>query len=73
MRRAALSPVLQLTLWRIREFTREAEALFWVFAFPIVLAFALGLAFKSRAPETVRVAVEAAAGAQAVVSALDAS
>ena len=69
----ALSPVLQLTLWRIREFTREAEALFWVFAFPIVLAFALGLAFKSRAPETVRVAVEAAPTAEAVVSALTAS
>ena len=73
MRRAALSPVLQLTLWRIREFTREAEALFWVFAFPIVLAFALGLAFKSRPPETVRVAVEAAVGAEAVVSALEVS
>src|SRR3989304_6272225 len=42
------NPLVQLTLWRIREFTREPEALFWVFAFPIVLAFALGLAFKSR-------------------------
>lgn len=63
-------PVLELTLWRIREFTREPEALFWVFAFPIVLAFALGLAFKNRAPESVRIAVERAAGAEALVAAL---
>jgi ABC-type multidrug transport system permease subunit len=52
-----LSALVQLTLWRVREFTREPEALFWVFAFPIVLAFALGLAFKNRGVETVRVAV----------------
>jgi ABC-type multidrug transport system permease subunit len=64
---------MQLTLWRLREFTREPEALFWVFAFPIVLAFALGLAFKSRAPEMVRVAVEDVAGADALLGALEAS
>ena len=38
-------PLLQLTLGRLREFLREPEALFWVFAFPILLALALGLAF----------------------------
>jgi ABC-type multidrug transport system permease subunit len=70
----ANSPVVQLTLWRIREFTREFEALFWVFAFPIVLAFALGLAFKSRGPETIRVAVEDspdAVGVMATLAAVD--
>ncbi len=51
-------PLVELTLWRIREFLREPEALFWVFAFPIVLAFALGLAFGSRAPRSVKVAVQ---------------
>jgi ABC-type multidrug transport system permease subunit len=60
----------QLTLWRIREFLREPEALFWVFAFPILLALALGLAFRGRGPETVRVAVEDGSGAAAVVEAL---
>ncbi|MBI4419931.1 MAG: ABC transporter permease, partial [Gemmatimonadetes bacterium] len=45
------TPLYQLTLWRVREFLREPEAMFWVFAFPILLAFALGLAFKSRGPE----------------------
>jgi len=29
------NPIVQLTLWRVRDFTREPEALFWVFAFPI--------------------------------------
>ena len=39
-------PLVQLTLARMREFYREPEALFWVFGFPIVLAFALGIAFQ---------------------------
>jgi ABC-type multidrug transport system permease subunit len=67
------SPLAQLSLWRIREFTREPEALFWVFAFPILLAFALGLAFKNRAPGTVVVAVQQGAGAAAMRGALEAS
>lgn len=65
-------PVAQLTLWRIREFTREPEALFWVFAFPIVLAFALGLAFKNRGAQVVRIGVEAGTGADALAQILDA-
>ncbi|MFQ6044788.1 MAG: ABC transporter permease [Gemmatimonadales bacterium] len=67
------NPLVQLTLWRIREFTREPEAMFWVFAFPIMLAFALGLAFKGRGPESVRVAVSAGAGAEQLAAALRAS
>jgi ABC transporter DrrB family efflux protein len=62
--------LVQLSLWRVREFLREPEALFWVFAFPIVLAFALGLAFKSRGPESVRVAVEQGPGGEGIVAAL---
>ncbi len=73
MRRIVGGGLRQLTLWRIREFTREPEALFWVFAFPIVLAFALGLAFRNRPPETVRVAVEDGPGASGVMAALAAS
>jgi ABC-type multidrug transport system permease subunit len=64
--------LVQLTLWRLREFLREPEALFWVFAFPIILAFALGLAFKNRGPEPVQVAVESGPLAPAVVEALEA-
>ncbi len=38
----------QLTLVRFREFSREPEALFWVFIFPILLAAGLGIAFRDR-------------------------
>lgn len=67
------NPIVQLTLWRVRDFTREPEALFWVFAFPIVLAFALGLAFKNRGAQVVRIGVEAGAGAEVLAQTLDAA
>jgi ABC-type multidrug transport system permease subunit len=52
MKRDTLPPVLELTLARLREFWRDPGALFWTFGFPIVLAVALGLAFRSQpAPE----------------------
>jgi ABC-2 type transport system permease protein len=54
-------PLIELTLSRIREFVREPEAVFWVFIFPVLLAFALGIAFRNTAPEKNRVAVEASA------------
>ena len=38
------SALVELTLARIRELTREPEAVFWVFVFPIVLAAILSLA-----------------------------
>ena len=37
-------PLVQLTLVRFLEFTREPEALFWVFVFPLLLAAGLGIA-----------------------------
>ena len=55
-------PLVQLTLARMREFYREPEAIFWVFGFPIVLAFALGIAFRNRGPGELRVAVLRGAG-----------
>jgi ABC-type polysaccharide/polyol phosphate export permease len=47
--------LLQLVLVRFREFYREPEALFWVYAFPILLAAGLGLAFRSQPAERIRV------------------
>jgi hypothetical protein len=41
-------PLTELTRARIRELTREPEAIFWVFVFPILLTAILGLAFRSR-------------------------
>jgi ABC-type multidrug transport system permease subunit len=46
----------QLTLARIREFIREPEALFWSLAFPILLAAGLGIAFRNRPPDVLKVA-----------------
>ncbi len=64
------SALVQLTLARMREFYREPEAIFWVFGFPIVLAFALGIAFRNREPGELRIAVLRSAGDSAVVGAL---
>jgi ABC-2 type transport system permease protein len=49
-------PLVQLTLVRFREFMREPEALFWVFAFPILLAAGLGIAFRNRPAEVLKIA-----------------
>ena len=63
-------PLVQLTLARMREFYREPEAIFWVFGFPIVLAFALGIAFRNRGPGELRVAVARAPGDSSLAAAL---
>jgi len=63
-------PLFQLTVTRMREFYREPEAIFWVFGFPIVLAAALGLAFRNRGPTPLAVGVLAGAGDSAAVAAL---
>ena len=50
-------PLVQLTLARLREFLREPEAIFWVFVFPLLLACALGIAFRNQAPARIPVVV----------------
>lgn len=47
----------QLTLARLREFLRQPEAVFWVFAFPVLLALGLGFAFRERPPERIPIGV----------------
>jgi ABC-2 type transport system permease protein len=51
------SGLLELTRMRVLEFVRDPGALFWVFGFPIVLAFVLGLAFRNRPPDPIHVVV----------------
>lgn len=60
---ATLHPLLELTFTRMREFLREKEAVFWVFVFPVLMTFALGIAFRNTAPDKTPVAIEAEAGA----------
>ena len=54
----SLNPLAELTLARMREFVREPEAIFWVFVFPVLLALALGVAFRNRPPERLRIGVD---------------
>jgi len=57
------SPLGQMILARVREFYREPEALFWVYGFPLLLAIALGIAFRNRPVERIRVDVQEAPAA----------
>jgi ABC-type multidrug transport system permease subunit len=66
--RTSRSPLWELTLVRFRLFFREPSALFWTFGFPVVLAVALGIAFRNHPPEPVRVAVQAGPGADRIVA-----
>ena len=49
-------PLVQLTLVRFYEFVREPEALFWVFVFPLLLAAGLGIAFRNRPADVLKIA-----------------
>ncbi len=51
------SPLWQLVRARLIEFAREPEAVFWVYGFPILMMIVLGIAFRNRPIEQVRVDV----------------
>ncbi len=56
-RGGALHPLAELTRVRMLEFLREPEAVFWVFVFPVLLALALGIAFRDSGATSYRVGV----------------
>ncbi|HET7604149.1 MAG TPA: ABC transporter permease [Gemmatimonadales bacterium] len=60
--------LIELTLVRLKEFVREPEAMFWVFGFPLLLALGLGIAFRNRPPESIRVGVLQSAPASIAAS-----
>ena len=64
-------PLYTLTRARIIEFVREPEALFWVFAFPIIMALVLGFAFRDRPPDPLPVGVVEGPPAAAISKALE--
>ena len=49
---------------RMKELWREPEVVFWVFVFPLLLAFGLGIAFRDKPVGVTNVAVVASPGAQ---------
>ncbi len=53
----------QLLLVRMKELWREPEVIFWVFAFPLILAAGLGIAFRNKPADVSRVVVVEAPGA----------
>src|SRR3954471_24456384 len=62
------SSLRELTNVRVREFLREPEAVFWTFAFPVLLAIGLGIAFRNKPADVVHVAVVRGAGSDSVVA-----
>ncbi|MEY4513426.1 MAG: Inner rane transport permease YbhR [Pseudomonadota bacterium] len=66
-------PLLELTFARVREFSRDPGAIFWTFGFPVVLAVALGLAFRSSPTPELRVALSCAVDCEHVAEALGSS
>ena len=70
MRRSAL---IEMTIARAKEFLREPEAIFWVFAFPLLLTVALGFAFREKPPDRIAVGVVANSKAQERLAALSKS
>jgi ABC-type multidrug transport system permease subunit len=63
-------PLLELTIARLLEFVREPEAVFWVVVFPLALAFALGIAFRSQGEAPVYAGVVETAGSAEIRAAL---
>ena len=67
------SQLWQLSAARTREFLREPEAVFWTFFFPVLIAFALGIAFRGGEPGPIPVGVERGGLAEGAFIALDSS
>ncbi len=48
-------PLFELVVYRLREFVRQPEAVFWVYVFPLLMVVALGIAFRNKPMETITV------------------
>jgi ABC-2 type transport system permease protein len=63
-------PLKELFKARLREFIREPETIFWVYAFPVLLAIGLGIAFRNRPVERVFVDIQQHVTAEDVAKSL---
>ena len=57
IRNSRWSGYVHLLLARILELKREPEVIFWVFAFPLLLALGLGIAFRNKPADVPAVAI----------------
>jgi len=55
---------------RMKELWREPEVIFWVFVFPLLLAFGLGIAFRNKPADTTTVVIANGLHAQEIQSLL---
>lgn len=46
-----------LLMARLKELKREPEVIFWIFVFPLLLAFGLGIAFRNKPADVTRIAI----------------
>jgi ABC-2 type transport system permease protein len=63
-------PLIELTMTRFKEFFREPEVVFWVFAFPVLMTCALGVAFRSSGDEPVIVGIVEGTSSEPIAQAL---
>src|SRR5688572_8827548 len=70
MSQTRYTPLYQLTVARFREFYREPAAVFWAYCFPLLLAVALGFAFREKPVVQIKVDVREDAGTPEVVARL---
>ncbi len=70
MRTGRWSGYLHLLGARLKELRREPEVVFWIFIFPLLLAFGLGIAFRNKPADKSRVVVENLQGAPRVLELL---
>src|SRR3990170_8980876 len=63
-RRPTFPPLVEMTVYRLKEFLREPDAVFWVFVFPLLLTVALGFAFREKPPDRIPVGIVQGPAAQ---------
>jgi len=64
---------LHLTSARMKELRREPEVVFWMFVFPLLLSFGLGIAFRNRPADATSIAIIPGPHAQSVLSLIEKS
>jgi ABC-type multidrug transport system permease subunit len=68
LRNGRWSGFLHLISARMKELRREPEVVFWMFVFPLLLSFGLGIAFRNRPADATSIAITSGPYAEKVLS-----